>query len=149
MGNPKYCEYFDIDGDYFPQINAFAIADIAKAHPDYWMRTYPHQTFISMLNSMVRILERNEKLSLWIEGAYGTGKSQCVYALKKILEVPEEELRAYWDRYDLLEKKTDLLEKLVGCKKGVVTAHRYASSTISSPRDLFRAVQDTLKESLV
>lgn len=143
----KYREYFDIDEEYFPQIND---STIAAASPDFWTRTYPHYTFIEMLNSMERVLARQEKRSLWIEGAYGTGKSQCAYALKKILEVPEDELRAYWDRYEPLKKKTDLLEKLIGHKqKGIVTAYRYASGMIDSPRDLFLAVQETLKASLV
>lgn len=147
MDNNKYREYFDIDEEYFPQVND---STIAAASPDYWMRTYPHQTFIEMLNSMERVLARQEKRSLWIEGAYGTGKSQCAYALKKILEVPEDELRAYWNRYDPLKKKPDLLEKFIGHKQnGIVTAHRYASGMISSPRDLFLAVQDTLKAACV
>lgn len=147
MANNKYREYFDIDEEYFPQVND---STIAAASPDYWTRTYPHQTFIEMLTSMERVLARQEKRSLWVEGAYGTGKSQCAYALKKILEVPEQELRAYWDRYEPLKKKSDLLERLIGHKrKGIVTAHRYASGMIGSPRDLFFAVQETLKASLV
>lgn len=147
MANNKYREYFDIDDEYFPQVNDSAIA---AASPDFWTRTYPHYTFIEMLNNMERVLARQEKRSLWIEGAYGTGKSQCAYALKKILEVPEEELRAYWDKYEPLKKKNDLLEKLIGHKqKGIMTAYRYASGMIFSPRDLFLAVQETIKESLV
>lgn len=143
----KYREYFDIDEEYFPQIND---SSIAAASSDFWMRTYPHQTFIEMLTSMERVLSRQEKRSLWIEGAYGTGKSQCAYALKKILEVPENELREYWNRYEPLKKKPDLLEKILGHKqKGIVTAFRYASGSINSPRDLFLAIQDSLKASLV
>jgi hypothetical protein len=143
----KYREYFDIDEEYFPQIND---SSIAAASSDFWTRTYPHQTFIDMLTSLERVLSRQEKRSLWIEGAYGTGKSQCAYALKKILEVPEDELLEYWNRYEPLKKKSDLLEKILGHKqKGIVTAHRYASGSISSPRDLFLAIQDSLKASLV
>ena len=145
--NNKYREYFDIDEEYFPQVNDSAIA---AASPDFWTRTYPHYTFIEMLNNMERVLARQEKRSLWIEGAYGTGKSQCASALKKILEVPEEELSAYWDRYEPLKKKTDLLEKLIGHKqKGIITAYRYASGMIDSPRSLFFAVQEALKAALV
>ncbi len=147
LNNNKYREYFDIDEEYFPQVNDSAIA---AASPDFWTRTYPHYTFIEMLKNMERVLARQEKRSLWVEGAYGTGKSQCVYALKKILDVPEEDLRAYWERYEPLKKKTDLLEKLIGHKqKGIITAYRYASGMIDSPRDLFLAVQETLKTSLV
>ncbi|MDR1147357.1 MAG: hypothetical protein LBK66_01880 [Spirochaetaceae bacterium] len=148
MANNKYREYFDIDEDYFPQVNDSAIA---AAKPDFWTRTYPHQTFIDMLTNMERVLARQDMRTLWIEGAYGTGKSQCAYALKKILEVSEVELRAYWDKYEPLKNKTDLLERLVSHKKrgnGIVTAHRYASGGISSPRELFTAIQDTLKSSL-
>jgi len=142
-----YREYFEIDEEYFPQIND---SSIAAASSDFWTRTYPHQTFIDMLTNMERVLSRQEKRSLWIEGAYGTGKSQCAYALKKILEVPEDDLREYWNRYEPLKKKPDLLEKILGHKqKGIVTAHRYASGSIGSPRDLFLAIQDSLKASLV
>jgi hypothetical protein len=143
----KYREYFDIDEEYFPQIND---SSIRAASPDFWKRTYPHQTFIDMLNSMERVLARQEKRSLWIEGAYGTGKSQCAFALKKILEVPEKELRDYWNRYESLKKKPDLLEKLIGHKqKGILTAYRYASGAIGSPRDLFLAVQDSIRSALI
>ncbi len=146
MINNKYCEYFDFDEEYFPQINDSSI----KGNPNLWKKTYPHETFISMLKATERVLARQERRSIWVEGAYGTGKSQCVYALKKILDVPEDELRAYWDKYELLEKQPDLLEKLIGHKrKGIVTAYRYASGMIDSPRALFLAIQDTLKASLL
>lgn len=145
--NDKYREYFDIDEEYFPQINDYSIK---AAGSNFWMQTYPHQTFIDMLSNMERILARQEKRSLWIMGAYGTGKSRCAYTLKRILEVPENELRNYWDIWEPLRKKPDLLEKLIGHKqKGIVIAHRYASSSINSPRDLFLAIQDSIKDTLV
>lgn len=143
----KYREYFAVNEEYFPQVND---SSIAAASPDFWMRTYPHSTFIDMLSSMERVMAQQEKRSLWIEGAYGTGKSQCAYALKKILDVPEQELRTYWDTYEPLKNKTDLLEKLIGHKqRGIVTCYRYASSGITSSRDLYLAIQDTLKLALV
>jgi hypothetical protein len=144
--NNKYREYFDIDQRYFPCIDDAAINAGAP-----WENTYPHSTFIEMLTEMERALARqNNGKTLWIEGAYGTGKSQCAYALRKILEVPEDELHAYWDRYDPLKKKTDLLEKLIGHKKkGIVVAHRYASGGIMSARDLFFAIQESVKSALV
>ena len=142
----KYREYFDIDEEYFPQIND---SSIAAASPDFWTRTYPHHTFIEMLSSLERVLARQEKRSLWVEGAYGTGKSQCTYAMKKILDVPENELREYWGKYESLKKKNDLLEKIIGHKqKGIVTVYRYAAGGIFSPRDLFLAMQDSIKNAL-
>jgi hypothetical protein len=104
-----------------------------------------------IVTEMERALSRqNDGKSLWIEGAYGTGKSQCAYALRKILEVPEAELRVYWNSYEHLRKKTDLLEKLVGHKKkGIVVTDRYAAGGIMSARDLFFAIQESVKSALV
>ncbi len=146
MPNNKYREYFDIDEKYFPCIDPPAIEAGAP-----WENTYPHSTFINMLTEMERALARqNNGKSLWIEGAYGTGKSQCAYALRKILEVSEKELRAYWNRYEPLKKKTDLLEKLIGHKgKGIVVAHCYGSGDILSARELFFAIQKSVKSALV
>ena len=145
MVNTKYREYFDIDEQYFPQINDSSIKD----DPDLWKRTYPHTTFIEMLSSMERILARKEKRSLWIEGVYGVGKSQCVYAMKKILDATKEEIQEYWSKFESLRKEGDLLGKLCGHKdRGIVTAYRYASGGINSPRDLFFAIQETLKAEL-
>lgn len=146
MTNNKYREYFDIDERYFPCIDDAAIDAGAP-----WENTYPHSTFIDMLTEMERALARqNGRRTLWIEGAYGTGKSQCALALRRILEAPEEKLREYWDRYEPLKQKTDLREKLIGHKKkGIIVAHRYASGGIMSPRDLFFAVQESVKAALV
>ncbi len=146
MPNNKYREYFDVDEKYFPCIDDAAINAGAP-----WENTYPHSTFIDMLTEMERALARqNSGRTLWIEGAYGTGKSQCAYALRRILEVQEDELRAYWDRYEPLKQKTDLREKLIGHKKkGIVVAHRYASGGIMSARDLFFAIQESVKAALI
>jgi hypothetical protein len=142
----KYREYFDIDDKYFPCIDDSAI----NAGVD-WTNTYPHETFIKLLRNVESMFSRtNGKKSVWIEGAYGTGKSQCAYALKRILEVPDAELRAYWERYDALKKQPDLLSKLLGHKaKKIVTAHRYASGGINSNRDLLLALQESIKASLI
>ncbi len=145
--NKTYKEYFDINEEYFPQIND---SSIKAAGEDFWKQTYPHQTFIEMLTKLESVLDRRIKKSLWIEGAYGTGKSQCAYALKKILDVEESELNAYWEKYESLKNKQDLLQELKGHKsRGVITAYRYASGGIDSPRKLFMAIQESVKASLV
>lgn len=141
----KYSEYFDVNESYFPCIDESAIKAGAS-----WESTYPHDTFISLLNNIEKMLSGSTKRSVWIHGAYGTGKSQCAYALKRILEVPEQEVRGYWAKYEALEKHTPILEKLIGHKeRGIVTAYRYASGSISNPQQLFLAVQESVKAALV
>lgn len=140
----KYCEYFDINEAYFPCIDESAI----NAGVD-WKNTYPHETFIKLLKMTEAMLGGTTNRSIWIHGAYGTGKSQCAYALKKILEVPEEELIAYWERYEPLKKEKNLLGKLLGHKeKNIITAFRYASGSIDTPQQFFFAVQESIKNAL-
>lgn len=147
----KYSEYFTIDENYFPQINDSSIRTGERNDPDFWMRTYPHKTFIKMLKDLEHILSRTKKGSLWIEGAYGSGKSQCAYALRRILEAPEEKLHDYWSKYDVLnEKHGDLLSKLCGHKsrQKTVVAYRYSSSEIGDNKDLYFAIQESVKKAL-
>ena len=140
----KYCEYFDVDEKYFPCIDESAINSGAA-----WDTTYPHQTFIDLLTLTEKMLSGNTNRSIWIHGAYGTGKSQCAYTLKKLLEVPESEVRAYWDKFEPLKKNPVLLEKFIGHKaQGIVTAYRYASGSITTPQQLFFAVQESIKKAL-
>lgn len=142
--NLKYCEYFDVDEKYFPCIDESAINGGVA-----WDATYPHQTFIDLLNLTEKMLGGNTNRSIWIHGAYGTGKSRCAYTLKKLLEVPESEARAYWDKFEPLRKNPVLLEKIIGHKvQGIVTAYRYASGSISMPRQLFFAVQESIRKAL-
>lgn len=144
MASNKYCEYFDVNEAYFPCIDESAINAGAP-----WENTYPHETFIELLNSVEKMLGGTTNRSIWIHGAYGTGKSQCAYALKKILEVPEDELRAYWNKYEPLKKNSALLEKIIGHKEqGILTAYRYASGSITTPQQLFFAVQESIQASL-
>lgn len=144
--NDKYREYFDIDRRYFPQINDSSIAE----DPECWKRTYPHPTFIEMLKVFERCLARQEKRSLWIQGAYGVGKSQCAYTLKSILDVPEDELRAYWSE-KAFEHQADLLEKFVGHRNkggGIITVYRYATTDIISPRHFYLEIQKSIRHAL-
>ncbi len=141
----KYCDYFEVKERYFPCIDESAIN---QGEP--WTNTYPHETFISLINAIEKMLGGSTNRSVWIHGAYGTGKSKCALAVRRILEAPEQELRDYWNSYESLKKNQALLEKIIGHKeRGIVTAFRYASGNISTPQQLFRAVQDSVKKALV
>ena len=146
MAEETYRSYFDIDENYYPQVTESAI----EKSEDLWKRTYPHGKFLELLKTTERVMARQEKRSVWISGAYGTGKSQCAYTLKKMFDVPEEELRAYWQEYKNLQQEGDLLRKLLGLKRegeGVVTVYRYAG-TPQSTRDLLVAVQESVQAAL-
>ena len=70
----RYREYFRIDENYFPCIDDTAIEAGAA-----WDDTYPHETFVDLLKKIELMLTGTTKRSVWINGAYGTGKSKCAY----------------------------------------------------------------------
>ena len=144
-GREKYAQFFDVDEKYFPCIDDSAIKGGAR-----WDNTYPHEAFIKLLRATENMLGGSTNRSVWIHGAYGTGKSQCAFALKKILEVPEDELKAYWNSYEPLKRENDLLTKLLGHRdRGIVTVYRYATGGITTPQKFFFAIQESVREALM
>lgn len=138
-----YRKYFNIDPEYFPAVNS----EVIKNHPDLWKKFYPHETFIKLLKDTIAVLERKQKLNIWVEGAYGTGKSHAVLTLKRLLDASDEEVREYFNNFKL---DKDLLSKFLKVRDGgvVLTVHRYGSSSIQSDNDLVLAIQESIQEAL-
>ena len=144
----KYSEYFDIDEGYWPEINPSSIKDPSNK----WEKTFPHKTFIDLLKATERMLARgtnSDKKGIWIEGAYGTGKSRVAWTLKNLLDCSDDTLKAYFDEYPALQAEPDLRDKLLGHKQGkIITAYRYASGGIDSDRALIMAVYESVTKAL-
>ena len=49
-----YSDYFDIDEGYYPEINPNSISDPNSR----WDRTFPHKTFVQLLQATERMLAR-------------------------------------------------------------------------------------------
>ena len=89
-----YKDYFEINKGYYPEVNESSI----KTGDIRWQDTFPHETFVALLKQTERMLARGtngDKKGIWIEGAYGTGKSRVAWTLKNILDCPVPELKAY------------------------------------------------------
>lgn len=138
-----YRKYFDIDPDFFPAVNN----DVIKKNPELWKKFYPHETFIKLIKQTISVLERKQKLNIWVEGAYGTGKSHAVLTLKRLLDASQEEIKGYFDQFHL---DGDLCNKFLSVKNQgkIITVHRYGSSSIYSDNDLFLAMQESIEEAL-
>lgn len=138
-----YRHYFDIDPDYFPAVNEALI----KQKPDLWKKYYPHTTFVKLLKDTVSVLRKEQKRSIWVEGAYGTGKSHAVLTLKKLLDASEEETKEYFQKFQL---DNDLYNKLQGVKNSgeILTVHRYGSSSIRGDHNLVFAIQESIEKAL-
>lgn len=140
----SYRDYFKIDPEYFPQVDK----KIIDTKPDLWKKFYPHPSFVSLLKTTVDVLKRKYKLSVWIDGAYGTGKSHAVLTLKKLLEASEEETVSYFEEYGLDNFLCKELTKEKNAGK-ILVCHRYGSSDISNDTDLIVAIQEGIEKALV
>lgn len=53
----KYSEFFTVDEGYYPEINPDSIKDDTNG----WMKTWPHPTFIELLEKTERMLAREAR----------------------------------------------------------------------------------------
>ena len=122
----KYRDYFDIDPEYFPQVNE----DFINNQPDHWKKFYPHETFVRLVKDTISVLSRKQRVSLWVEGAYGTGKSHAALVLQKLFMDDASRVNEW------LEHRKELVPEAV----------RAALNTLRSNRVL--AVFDTKSDGL-
>lgn len=139
----KYLQYFDIDPKYYAAVTA----DLIKQGKVKWENFYPHETFIKLLERTHRVISGATPLSLWVEGAYGTGKSHAALTVKSLLEASDDEVRSYFEEYKLSK---DLCNKLIADKNNgkLIAVHRIGSSDINSDSDLAVAVQNSVMAAL-
>lgn len=142
----KYRNYFQINESYFPAVNE----DVIRTQPNVWKSYYPHDSFIRLLNQTKSVLTNGQRMSIWVEGAYGTGKSHAVLTLKKLLDCSNEELKVYFDRYKTV-LSNDLYNEFYSIKnqpKKVLAVHRMGSSEIKNDRILMESIQESIISAL-
>lgn len=138
-----YRDYFNIDPKYYAAVTA----DLIKSGEVKWTSFYPHETFVKLLEKTHTMLSGKDRRSLWVEGAYGTGKSHAALTIKSMLEASDDEIRAYFKDYGLRE---DLCQQLITDKNNgkLITIHRIGSASIRSDQDLILALQDSITAAL-
>lgn len=148
----KYSDYLEID-DFPSEINNDSIKEMESTDPDWWKKTFPHETFIHLLKITEAMLGRqtyNSKKSLWVQGSYGTGKSRIISTLKKLLECSNEDFNDYFDTYDELKAESDLRNKLLTQRSSgkIITVYRYNCGQINDFNDFIMAIYDDVSKAL-
>lgn len=143
MSKKTYKDYFNIDPKYYAAVTA----DLIKSGEVKWTSFYPHETFVKLLEKTHIMLSGKDSRSLWVEGAYGTGKSHAALTVKSMLEASDNEIRAYFKDYGL---RDDLCQQLITDKSNgrLITIHRIGSASIRSDQDLILALQDSITAAL-
>ena len=143
MSKKIYRDYFNIDPKYYSAVTA----DLIYSGKVSWKNFYPHETFVRLLEKTHSVLSGKDPRSLWVEGAYGTGKSHAALTVKSLLETSDEEVEEYFKDYGLSK---DLCQKIITDKNAgkLITIHRIGSGSIRSDQDLILAVQDSIMNAL-
>ena len=139
-----YANYFNIDPDFTPVVDDKLI----EQKPDLWKSYFPHETFINLLKATVRVLTRTEKKSIWVEGAYGSGKSHAVLTMKKLLEANEDDTKSYFEKYNLDKDLLNKFQNLKSSDSKILTVHRYGSASIRNDYQLAIAIQESIEKAL-
>ena len=83
-----YQDYFTVADDYCPVMTS---AEINKT-PDRWLDFYPHTEFEDICKTLLSVLASGDR-SVWIEGNYGTGKSNAALVIQKLFM--DDEMRVH------------------------------------------------------
>lgn len=138
-----YKDYFNINPKYYAAVTA----DLIEQGKVSWKDFYPHETFVKLLETTYKVLSGSATRSIWVEGAYGTGKSHAALTVKSMINAPDEEVEEYFKDFGL---SSDLCDKLLSVKHSgkILTIHRIGSAGINTDTDLILAVQQSVMAAL-
>ena len=91
-----YNEYIKVDPNFIPVFSK----NSDKVYPDKWQSFYPHDSFKRILKDVVETLEQGSEIknrSIWMNGAYGTGKTYASFVIKHMFCLFGQRNRYYYN----------------------------------------------------
>lgn len=138
-------KYEEIIGlyDYFQPV-----VNITDERENYWKQLIPTKDFIHVLGKFIDALQSKDprdRRSIWIQGAYGTGKSHATTAIKHLLWDPVNEIEDFVEK---LEAQTR--EKLKNFRKEnrVLPVVLEGISGVDDSKSLNLTLEKAVKEAL-
>lgn len=140
-----YNEYIKVDPNFIPVFSY----NSDRTYPDKWQSFYPHESFKRILTDVVETLEKSNETkdrSVWMSGAYGTGKTYASFVIKHILEDDIQAIEPYF----LQNGMESLLSRVKGVRaKGkTLVVQRSSSAGINSQDKLFNAIVESVRKSV-
>ncbi len=139
----KYVDYFYIDPRYYAAVTP----ELIQSQKVSWKNFFPHTVFVNLLEKIHEAVSRLNPKSLWLEGAYGSGKSHAALTIKSLFEAPDEDVEEYFRKYDL---DLELCQKFLTDKNAgkIIVVHKIGSSSIHSDQDLILSIQSSIMNAL-
>lgn len=140
-----YRDFITVDSNFIPVFSAHS----DREYPDKWKSFFAHESFKTILNQLVDMLEMgsNEKnRPLWMYGAYGTGKTFASFVIKHLLEDDLLAVRDYCEVNSILP----LYARILGIRnKGqTLVVHRSSSASVIGQNRLFNCIIESVKGAL-
>jgi hypothetical protein len=142
----RYDDYLTVSEDFIPVFTE----EVDKNYKGNWKFFIPHKHMRDILEKLIVALERargGDKRSLWLTGAYGTGKTFASFVIKHLLEDGFNEIEDYFQKYQIL---SDLWPRFKALRKNnrYLVVYRSAPGHITSNRRLMIEVQQAIKAQL-
>ncbi len=136
-----YKEFFQPKADYKPVMTKEGI----NATPDTWLNFYPHLTFVKILETLFQKFECGDR-SVWIYGAYGTGKSHAALVIQKLFMDDETRVKKYCADYKR-EIPTPIANSLAKWRKQrTLVVYRSGTDQVSTPQQLLVGIERSIRE---
>lgn len=145
MPNRLYQDYIKVDPNFIPVFSR----NSDRVYPDKWQSFFPHDSFKTILTSVVEMLEKGSETkdrSIWMSGAYGTGKTYASFTIKHILEDSLDMVEPYFTANNMQALWARI--KGVRSKGDILVVHKSASADINSQNKLFSTITESVKDAL-
>ena len=104
--------------------------------PKKWLGFYPHQSFIDFLREVLDQMDRCQK-SVWLTGAYGTGKTYAALVLQKLFNDTEENVKEWFVKRKKQFPTDTILNSLQKQRKNGVLAVFETGSDATGAKEQF------------
>ncbi|MEW6228967.1 MAG: hypothetical protein AB1700_12910, partial [Bacillota bacterium] len=142
----RYSDFLAVSEDFTPVFSE----DVDRSRRDNWKLFIPHEPMRNLLERLTIALERghgSDRRSIWLAGAYGTGKTFASFVVKHLLEDPLEEAADYFKKHQTL---SPLWPRFSALRKNnhYQVVYRSSSGHITSSRRLMIEVQQAIRDRL-
>ena len=139
----RYSDFLAVREDFIPVFSE----EVDKNRREDWKFFIPHDQMKTLLDKLMTALERahgGDKRSIWLTGAYGTGKTYASFVIKHLLEDDLEVIEEYFKKHQIL---TPLWQrfKALRQKEPYLVIYRSASGHITSSRGLMIEIQQAIR----
>lgn len=141
-----YSRYLSIKKTFCPNMTR----EVIEETPERWMDYYPHDSFLELLNKILRTIHDGDK-PIWVVGNYGTGKTNTVLVIQKLLLDDEYRVNKWFDCYKevITRRFPDIQEELKQSRdEKTFVVYDYNSSGVGPDRELIVRLEKSVVREL-